>query len=84
MDHRKVTTADGSVAAVATTRTGTCESCGRDGEVLHAVHRVYVTPETWETEAASRRMDEIEQWCFSCCSHYPHEPAHDPTGPGGT
>jgi hypothetical protein len=53
---------------------GTCESCGRDDEELHAVRRVYVTPDTWETEGSTRTLDEIEQWCFACCTHYPHEP----------
>jgi hypothetical protein len=55
--------------------TGTCDSCGRPDESLFAVYRVYVTPPTWESEGSARRLDEREQWCFSCCSHYPHEPA---------
>jgi hypothetical protein len=57
--------------------TGTCESCGRDDEVLYAVHRIYVTPETWDTPGSHRRLDEIEQWCFACCTHYPHERVED-------
>jgi len=53
---------------------GTCESCGRDGEQLRAVHRVYVTPDSWDTEGKTTRLDEVEWWCFACCTHYPHEP----------
>jgi hypothetical protein len=53
----------------------TCESCGADDDELYPVHRVYVVPETWETEASRRVLDEIELWCFACCTHYPHEPA---------
>jgi hypothetical protein len=21
-----------------------------------------------------RVLDDVEQWCFACCTHYPHEP----------
>lgn len=37
------------------------------------MHRVYVTPETWDTEGKVDVMDEVEQWCFVCRSHYPHQ-----------
>jgi hypothetical protein len=53
--------------------TGRCESCGREGEELERVHRVYVTPESWDTEGKVEVMDEIERWCFVCRSHYPHQ-----------
>jgi hypothetical protein len=52
---------------------GTCESCGRDDEDLARVHRVYVTPETWDQEGKTQRLDEVETWCFACRTHYPHE-----------
>jgi len=52
---------------------GTCESCGRDGEQLRAVHRVYVTPDSWDSEGKTTRLEEVEWWCFACCTHYPHE-----------
>lgn len=55
--------------------TGTCESCGADGEELAAVHRVYVTPQAWDQEGSERRLDEVERWCLVCLTHYPHEPA---------
>jgi hypothetical protein len=51
-----------------------CESCGVEGETLYAVHRMYVTPEAWDTPGSSRTLDEVERWCFACCSHYPHQP----------
>ena len=53
--------------------TGRCESCGRDDEELAAVHRVYVTPESWDSEGKVDVVDEVEQWCFVCRSHYPHQ-----------
>ena len=43
------------------------------------VHRVYVTPETWDTEGKVDVMDEVEQWCFACRSHYPHQEVADNT-----
>ncbi len=54
---------------------GTCDSCGREDEELYAVHRVYVTPEAWDTPGSSRQLDDVERWCLVCVSHYPHEPA---------
>jgi hypothetical protein len=57
--------------------TGSCDSCGRDGEELHAVHRLYITPESWESAGSVRRVDEVEHWCFACCTHYPHEAVED-------
>lgn len=51
---------------------GTCDSCGREDEELVAVHRRYVTPETWDTPAAERTLAEVERWCFACLTHYPH------------
>ena len=55
--------------------TGTCESCGRDGEELVAVRRIYVTPAAWDEPGSTRTLDTVEQWCVPCCTHYPHEPA---------
>jgi hypothetical protein len=40
-----------------------------------AVHRLYVTPEAWDTEAKVERVDEVERWCFPCRTSYPHEDA---------
>jgi len=39
------------------------------------VRRVYVVPETWDAEASETVVDEVEHWCVSCCSQYPHERA---------
>ena len=52
--------------------TSTCESCGAADEVLYAVHRQYVTPAEWDTPGREVTLDEVERWCFSCCTHYPH------------
>ncbi len=53
----------------------TCENCARDEPELLPVRRVYVVPETWDAEASETVVDEVEQWCVSCCSQYPHERA---------
>ncbi len=52
-----------------------CTSCGRDDEELAAVHRVYVTPEAWDTPGRVDVQDEVEHWCFACRTQYPHEAA---------
>lgn len=51
----------------------TCENCARDEPELLPVRRVYVVPETWDAEASETVVDEVEHWCVSCCSQYPHE-----------
>ena len=53
-------------------RQGPCESCDRPDDDLVAVHRMYVVPESWDTPGSSKTMDEVEWWCFSCRSMYPH------------
>ena len=55
------------------TSTGTCESCGSEAEVLEPVRRVYVTPAAWDTEERAEVQDEVEHWCFTCRTHYPHQ-----------
>ncbi len=50
----------------------TCDSCGAMEDELFAVRRQYVTPAEWDTPAREVTLDEIERWCFSCCTHYPH------------
>lgn len=39
------------------------------------VRRMYVVPESWDTPASAKTVDEVEQWCFSCRTQYPHEDA---------
>jgi hypothetical protein len=55
-----------------TETTGTCGSCGRESADVEPVRRVYVTPERWDTEASAEMAAEVERWCFSCRSMYPH------------
>ena len=50
-----------------------CDSCGRDDDPVTPVHRVYVTPESWDTPGKVDVVEEIEHWCFVCRSHYPHQ-----------
>ncbi|MGI8663026.1 MAG: hypothetical protein ACR2LQ_07420 [Acidimicrobiales bacterium] len=53
--------------------TPTCESCGRAGEELAEVHRVYVTPGAWDADARIEVVEGTERWCFACRTHYPHQ-----------
>jgi hypothetical protein len=34
---------------------------------------MYVVPEAWDTPGSSTTVEEVEWWCFSCRSMYPHE-----------
>lgn len=52
---------------------GNCDSCGSDGVEVRRVHRVYVTPEAWDTEGKVEVQTDVERWCFPCRTHYPHE-----------
>jgi hypothetical protein len=52
---------------------GHCDSCGSDEVEVVAVHRIYVTPEAWDTEGKVEVQDEVERWCFPCRTSYPHE-----------
>jgi hypothetical protein len=49
-----------------------CESCGRTGEHLTVVRRIWVTPEAWDTEGRVEPGD-LESWCATCIAHYPHQ-----------
>jgi len=67
---------------------GTCESCGRTGEVTEKVQRIYLAPPgadageapDWSAAASEARADsdataipgDIEQWCASCRATFPH------------
>lgn len=50
----------------------TCESCGAIEGELVVVRRLYVTPESWDTEPSVREAD-FEAWCFACRTMYPHQ-----------
>ena len=52
---------------------GHCDSCGDDGTDVVRVHRIYVTPEDWDTEEKVEVVAEVEAWCFPCRASYPHE-----------
>ena len=61
---------------------GICDSCGSYDELI-AVHRLYVTPEAWDTPGSVRRMADVESWCFACTTHYPHERIDADSAVGG-
>jgi hypothetical protein len=54
---------------------GTCDNCGRDDSEVASVKRMYVVPETWDQQGSSKTLDEVESWCYSCRTQYPHEDA---------
>ena len=54
---------------------GTCDNCGRDDADLAAVRRLYVQPETWDSPGKVTTTEDVERWCFSCRTQYPHEDA---------
>ncbi len=37
------------------------------------VHRIYLTPEAWDTEEKIEVVEELERWCAPCRFSYPHE-----------
>jgi hypothetical protein len=54
---------------------GICENCAREDEDLGAVKRMYVVPESWDQPGSVTTTDDVELWCFSCRTQYPHEDA---------
>ncbi|MCO5318295.1 MAG: hypothetical protein M9942_07640 [Microthrixaceae bacterium] len=61
----------------------TCQSCGRDGETVTKVQRMYLAdsgPEHAGDRREPHQLDpasppvagEIELWCASCCGTFPH------------
>jgi hypothetical protein len=67
--HAIVVTVGVSVDRVPDT---TCDSCGAAEDELYAVHRQYVTPAEWDAPGREVTLDEVERWCYSCLTHYPH------------
>lgn len=68
-------TADDESADAAGGTPGLCHNCARDDDELAPVKRMYVVPESWDTPASSTTVDEVELWCYSCRTQYPHEDA---------
>jgi hypothetical protein len=60
-----------------------CENCARfetNEANLVRVHRVYLELDEWgEEEPKATVVEEVERWCMSCRSIYPHEVADDAT-----
>lgn len=52
----------------------TCDSCGAEVASVQPVHRKYVTPAAQGQEPIERVVPDVEQWCYPCLTHYPHEP----------
>ena len=59
-----------------------CENCARteaNEADLTPVRRVYLEIDEWgEHEPKATVVEEIERWCLSCRSIYPHEDVVDP------
>lgn len=49
----------------------TCESCGADETRLTPVRRVYPNA---DAEGGAQVVPDVEEWCFSCLTQYPHQP----------
>jgi hypothetical protein len=54
-----------------------CENCGNPDDELVPVRRMYVTPESWDTPGSATVEPDVEMWCLSCMSQYPHQTADD-------
>jgi hypothetical protein len=52
-----------------------CQNCAREDDELVEVRRIYVVPESWDQPGSVTPTDDIELWCFSCRTQYPHEDA---------
>jgi len=61
---------------------GTCDSCGQPAEDLAGVHRAYLAPDESGQLVLGEVADDLERWCGSCRSHYPHVVAGG-SGPTG-
>ncbi len=55
-----------------------CENCGGPDDELVPVRRVYIRDDVPEGEATDTVCDEVELWCLSCTTQYPHRPV-DPS-----
>jgi hypothetical protein len=63
---------------------GTCDSCGQPAQDLAEVRRAYLAPDDAGQLVLGEVADEVERWCGSCRSHYPHVPVGDEPGVTGT
>lgn len=58
---------------MAVVETGTCDSCGDlDRNDLVTLQRLYLTP-SQPGEEPTVQVGDIERWCASCRTHYPHQ-----------
>jgi hypothetical protein len=58
-----------------------CENCARPDDDLATVQRIYLVPAdpstgagaiSGATEVVREVLDDLERWCFSCRTQYPH------------
>src|ERR1700722_15132871 len=63
------------VTAIGGAGDGNCQSCGGPGDELVEVRRVYVQVDDRGVVTGEEVVDEVELWCGSCQSLYPHRPA---------
>lgn len=63
----------GEAPATAEAAVSVCDNCARAADDLASVRRVYVVPEAWDTAGSQTTLDDVERWCMSCRSQYPHE-----------
>lgn len=59
---------------------GVCQNCAREDDDLAPVTRLYVVPETWDQPGSVTPTNEVELWCFSCRTQYPHEDVEPEAG----
>ena len=52
---------------------GVCQNCAREDDDLESVRRLYVVPESWDQAGSVTMAEDVELWCFSCRTQYPHE-----------
>ena len=62
-------------AAASGATAGTCDSCGQPAQDLVEVRRAYLTPGGGGELVLGEVAEDVERWCGSCRSHYPHVPA---------
>ena len=56
-----------------------CESCGagEEEDALLPVHRIYLELDEGGRVTGEKVLEDVERWCRSCRSLYPHRPVDD-------